>query len=102
MKHLIVLIMLSAVTIRAEAQFEYIKLYTVQAGMKDNDKAVIVFPTSEDSSTLYTNFKLRDVLLAVEMMEYKGFELVSINSVGQSGVVVTIVYMKRKKHKKGA
>lgn len=102
MRKFLYAILLLAVVISAEGQtFEYIKIYTVQAGIEDKDKAKFVFPNHPDSSKVYNNLKLPDILLAVELMERKGFELFSITpavqAVGIGGVIVTTAVMRRKK-----
>lgn len=101
MKSLIFLTLLSMVVLPATAQHEYIKIYTVQAGAEDKDKAKFVYPDFPDSAKLFNNLKLPDILLGVQIMERKGFELVTltpaIQTVGIGGIIVTTAVMRRKK-----
>jgi len=102
MKYLVFLILLAATPAIAQ-KFEYIKIYTTQASVEDRDKAKFIFPSHPDSSKLYNNFKLPDILLGIEMMELKGFELYTISqvthSIGLGQLMITTAIMRRKKLK---
>lgn len=76
----------------------YVKIATVQAGVNDNNSKVFVtMPDFEDSSRYYTGLKFSDVLHAVEKLESKGYELVSITpSSGMAGTTITIAIMRRR------
>lgn len=101
MRYLVFLILTLTVTVHGYSQrYNYIKIYTVQAGLEDKDKAKFVFPDYPDSAKIFTSLKLPDILLGIELMEKKGFELVdittSMNSVGMGGVAVNVAVMRRK------
>lgn len=101
-RNLVFLTIFLAATLSTHAQkYEYIKIYTTQAGVEDRDKAKFVFPDNPDSAKLYNAFKLPDILLGIEMMERKGFVLYTItsntHSIGLGALIITTAIMRREK-----
>ena|SRR5688572_2637560 len=100
MKTILLITLALAPILTTAQQFEYIKITTVQAGMVDKDKPLVTFPENPDSTKFYSK-KVNDVLLAIQLMESKGFELYTINTmvnaIGVGGVIITYAYMRRVK-----
>lgn len=77
-------------------KYEYINLSQVKAGT--GAKVEFNWPSQIDSARIYTDMKSKSLLLCIQTMESKGFELVSINEYGPGSLVIIIsAYMRRKK-----
>lgn len=82
-------------------QFKYIRISSAQAGVSDDKpKLIFTMPNQPDSTKYYNNLKINDITLAVELMERKGYELLSItpmsHTVGIGVLIITTAYMRKK------
>lgn len=77
-------------------KYEYINLTHVKAGI--GAKVEFNWPSQIDSARIYTEMKSKSLLLCVQTMESKGFELVTINEYSPGNLVmITTAYMRRRK-----
>lgn len=88
-------------TFASAQQFNYIRISSAQAGVADDKpKLIFTIPNHPDSAKYYNNLKVNDITLAVELMERKGYELMSItpmsHTVGIGVLIITTAYMRRR------
>ena len=102
MKPLGTLTIIILLTISANAQkHEYISFSQLKAGVGDKAKIDFTWPDQPDSAKYYSTLKMRDLLVAIQTMESKGFELVTLAEYGPGSLVIVInVYMRRNKKDK--
>lgn len=98
MRAILTIAFISAVLTCGAQTYEYVRFHQVKAGVNDNAKLEFVWPNRPDSATILTNMKMREPILAIQTMEKKGFELVTINEVGPGSLVTIVsVYMRRRR-----
>lgn len=97
-KKLFIALILLTVLIDAEGQtpYEYIKIYTVQLSLEAEKKARFGYPNHQDSAKIWNDIGYKDILLAIQVMEKKGFELVTITTSSADLNTVTLAYMRRR------
>lgn len=97
MRYIVALLIIVAPLCIHAQQYRYVRIITTQMGIKEKDKAVFLMPDSQDSSKYYTDLRINDIMDAVQFMEKKGYELVSITPAVFNGVIITTAYMRRRK-----
>jgi len=79
-------------------KYEYINMVQVKAGFTDKVKIQFDWPSRVDSMTYYSDLKIKNMITAIQTMEGKGFELVTINEYGPGNlVIISSAYMRRRK-----
>lgn len=96
MKHVILILTLVVTHFSYGQKYDYINLSQVKAGI--GAKVEFNWPSRPDSAKIYTEMKSKSLLLCIQTMESKGFELVTINEYGPGSLVIIIsAYMRRRK-----
>ena len=99
MKPVLAVVIFTILPLLAFSQkYEYISMVQVKAGLTDKVKVQFDWPSRVDSMMYYSDLKLRNMITAIQTMESKGFELVTINEYGPGNlVIISSAYMRRRK-----
>lgn len=75
--------------------YEYAEVLSVRMGIYDKGKIIFQF-NNDDSTAVYNKMKPRHVVNVIEMLESKGWEVVTITN-SSSANQFTYVYFRRRK-----
>jgi hypothetical protein len=92
-------VLLILISVSAYGQkYEYINFHQVKIGIDEKAKIEFVWPDHPDSAAMFNNVKIRNPMDAIQQLEKRGFELVTLNEFGPGNqVIVVSVYMRRRK-----
>lgn len=96
---IVIPVLCSLICFQAHAQTEYAQAHIVQIGILEKANISWNFgENKEDTVNAYKAYKLKNIINAIQLMERKGWELLSINSHGSgNGVTITTANFRRKK-----